>query len=114
MIFMAGCAGREAQPVKIYQRGDETSSCDELKRHASVHEQMGVKKKEIKNKQTWNVVWVITGVFVIFPFFFMDLKGAEEAELEALKQRYEHLWEIARDNECEWALEATAAAELGR
>lgn len=104
MILMAGCAGRDAQPVLVYQPGDENRSCEELSRRGgTIQEHIVTKKKEVKHKQTMNVVWIIGGVLILVPFFFMDLKGAEEAELEALKQRYARLRTIAVDKGCSWA-----------
>lgn len=38
---------------------------------------------------------------MLFPWFFMDLGHAEEEEVNAYRQRYNHLASIAADKDCD-------------
>ena len=43
---------------------------------------------------------IITGLFVIIPFFFMDLKNGDKVELQAYRQRYNSLTLLAAKKGC--------------
>jgi hypothetical protein len=43
------------------------------------------------NKFGTNALWATAGVFLIVPFFFMDMKDAEKIEFEAMRQRHNRL-----------------------
>jgi hypothetical protein len=47
-----------------------------------------------------NVALGVTGFFFIVPLFFMDLSQAEQIEVDAYRQRYNHLLIIAADKQC--------------
>ena len=42
----------------------------------------------------------IAGIFLVVPFFFMDLSKAEQIEVNALIKRHNHLVEIADNKDC--------------
>jgi hypothetical protein len=98
--FYAGCAGREANPVSVYMPGDAKRDC------ASLQIEMGNIQTEITeklpdiDKTGYNTVCIITGLFIIVPFFFMDLKNADKTEVNALRQRYTALSLIAANRGC--------------
>ena len=101
-VTLAGCMGREANPVQIDQPGDREMSCMALK--ASIIQIDGqIKEKDelVTKKLGYNTIMFVGGFFLIVPWFFMDVKGAEEKENEALKQRRDHLFVIYADKECE-------------
>lgn len=47
-----------------------------------------------------NTLWAVAGVFLIVPFFFMDLKDAEKVEYEAMKTRRDRLLVYAAEKNC--------------
>jgi len=52
------------------------------------------------NKTGKNTALGVTGFFLIVPLFFMDLSKAEQIELNALRQRYNHLVLISGEKNC--------------
>ncbi len=81
--------------------GDENRSCEALQAEMVQNQQeIAEKKEKVGNKAVTNVILGVTGFFVIVPWFFMDLKGAEETEIEALQQRYKRLVVIATEKGC--------------
>ena len=95
-----GCAGRAPNPVMIQQYGDDNKSCQGLEREMTfIHGEIQrlVPQTEKTGK---NVALGVTGFFFIVPLFFMDLSKAEQIEIDAYRQRYNHLLIIAGDREC--------------
>ena len=73
VVMVLGCAGRDAHPVSAYQYGDEKKSCEMLEREltqtkANIHKLIPETEKTGKN-----VALGVAGVFLIVPWFFMDL-----------------------------------------
>lgn len=100
-IVLASCAGQEANPVAIYIPGDENKSCNALKAEiANIDKQITRKKAQKSSKEGENLLWFIGGFLLIVPWFFMDLKEAEETEIAALQQRKDALLVIAADKNC--------------
>ncbi len=87
-VLLAGCAGRTAQPVSIYQPGDQQRTAESIQAEL-VQIDSDIKAKE-SNRQgivLGNVALGVLGFFLLFPWFFMDFKDADGTEIEALKQR---------------------------
>ena len=82
VLVLSGCAGSAPNAVLSYQPGDEKRSCTSL-------------KAEIGQ----NVALGITGIFLIVPWFFMDVKGKEAVELSALRHRNRNLRQFAANKE---------------
>lgn len=61
---------------------------------------MVVKNQKIHERDAGNLICIVTGVFVIFPFFFMDVKKSFETEIAALKARKRALMTIFHDKGC--------------
>lgn len=51
-------------------------------------------------KTGMNTALGITGLFIIVPWFFMDFSESEQIEINAYRQRYNHLALIAMDKNC--------------
>jgi hypothetical protein len=100
-IFFTGCAGREAYPVASYIAGDEKKSCTVLKAEMAQLEADIANKLPKSDKTLGNVLLGAAGCFVIVPWFFMDLKGADKIEVEAMQRRYNALSIFAADKGCE-------------
>ncbi len=101
MIFIAGCGGHMANPVERYSPGDENKSCNALKAETEqLDQEIVLKQQEIKKRDGLNIVYFVTGWFIIVPWFFMDVKGSQEVELDALRARKKALSIIYADNGC--------------
>jgi len=101
-ILLAGCAGREANPCAAYLPGDENRSCAALQAEVA---QLQVDMQRLlpkTDKGLTNALWATAGVFVIFPFFFMDFKDAEKIEFEAMRVRHNRLLIYAAEKECDF------------
>lgn len=100
-IFMTGCASSVANPVPVAQVGDETKSCDAIANEMQKMVTAQIEADSDKDKQIGtNAALAITGIFLIVPWFFMDLGGAASAEQKAAKARYERLQQMQMDKRC--------------
>ena len=98
--LVIGCAGRAANPVMIQQYGDDRRTCQALEREM-VFIQDEIQRLIPQTEKTGkNVALGVTGFFFIVPLFFMDLSQAEQIEVDAYRQRYNHLLIIAGDKQC--------------
>ena len=100
-VFFAGCAGREANPIAIYLPGDENRSCEGLKAEVAQLQADMQRLLPKTNKRVTNTLWATAGVFLIVPFFFMDLKGAEKIEFDAMRRRHNRLLIYAAEKGCD-------------
>ncbi len=99
-VMVVGCAGRAANPVMVHQYGDERKSCKALEREISFTED-GIRRLLPQTEKTGkNVVLGVTGFFFLVPLFFMDFSKAEQIEVNALRQRYNHLVILAEEKNC--------------
>jgi hypothetical protein len=99
-LMLTGCGGRAANPVLIQQYGDDRKSCESLEVEISQIEGEIQRLMPKTEKTGKNVALGVTGVFFIVPLFFMDLSQAEQIEVEAYRQRYNHLVIMATEKEC--------------
>ncbi len=100
-ITWTGCAGTDPNPIAVYQPGDENKSCPALKAEiANIDKQITRKKAQKSKQESDNVLWFVTGWFLIVPWFFMDLKENEKPEIDALQQRKDALIVIAAEKDC--------------
>jgi len=110
-IFIAGCGGHNANPVDRYMLGDEKKSCNALYAEVSnIDTEIALKNRSKTDRDTWNVIFFVTGFLVIVPWFFIDPKGAPEVEIEALKGRKNALQILHADKNCGTPAEPVAAA----
>lgn len=101
MFFASGCAGSGPNPVARYSPEDEKRNCASLKAELKANEKEVAKKTaEQTNKTNQNLILGASGVFLIAPWFFMDLKGKEAGEIEALERRNAALRRIAAAKGC--------------
>lgn len=100
VTMLIGCAGRDAYPVSAYQYGDEKKSCKALDMELNLTEENMQRLMPETEKTGKNVALGVAGVFLIVPWFFMDLTKSEQIELEALRQRYNQLLIISEDKDC--------------
>jgi hypothetical protein len=100
LSLIIGCAGRAPNPVMVQKYGDDKMSCQALEREMAFIEGEIHRLVPETEKTNKNVVLGITGLLFIVPLFFMDLSKAEQTEVNAYRQRYNHLMIIAGDMQC--------------
>lgn len=100
LLFLVGCGGRAANPVMIQQYGDGKKSCQSLEMELSQIENEIQQLMPKTNKAGKNIALGVAGAFFIVPWFFMDLSQAEQMEVNAFRQRYNHLLIITSEKKC--------------
>jgi hypothetical protein len=100
VAFCFACAGRAANPVMVHQYGDEKKSCQALEREMAFIQGEIQRLIPQTEKTGKNVALGVTGFFFLVPLLFMDLSQAEQMEVDAYRQRYNHLLIIASDKQC--------------
>ena len=100
LILLAGCAGREARPIQVYQPGDHEMDCATIAIEMDHLRASMVELSPKTSKTGYNATMIVGGALVGVPFFFMDLKGAEKVEFEALRGRYNLLLGIGTEKDC--------------
>jgi hypothetical protein len=101
-VFLTSCAGRMANPIPSYLPGDENRSCQALQAEMAQLQSDMQRILPETNKFGYNAVCAAGGVFLIFPFFFMDLKDADKIEWEAMRTRYNRLLIYAAEKGCDF------------
>lgn len=99
--ILPGCAGSQPNPVDRYMPGDEKKSCQSLYAETQgIHNEIELRNKKIKERDTWNVVFFVTGFLVIVPWFLIDCKNSYETEIAAYRERENNLKIIYAEKEC--------------
>lgn len=101
IVALTGCAGRAANPVMIQQYGDNAKSCAALEYDMAFVESEVQRLVPSTEKTGKNVALGVTGAFFLVPLFFMDFSQAEQMEVNAYRQRYNHLAILAMERGCE-------------
>jgi hypothetical protein len=99
--MISGCAGRAANPVAIHQFGDDGKSCQALKGELRNIENSVQRLVPQSEKTGKNVALGVVGVFVWPAWLFMDLSSAEKEEINAYRNRHDHLVSIAEAKQCQ-------------
>jgi len=99
-LIVVGCAGRPANPVMVYQPDDKTRSCDALERELELIEEDIAELLPKTDKADKNTQLGVVGIFLLVPFFFMDLSKSEQVEANALTKRYNYLLTVGEENSC--------------
>lgn len=101
LLILSGCASRPPNTISTYMPGDADRSCSSIMHEMSnIENEMNRKWGEKNNQTGANVALGVAGFFLIVPWFFMDLSGAEKTEWEAYKKRYEYLNILLTDKGC--------------
>lgn len=98
--LVVGCAGRTASPVAVTQTNDINKSCELLDIEMSQIENNIQRLIPESKKAGKNVALGITGLVVWPAWLFMDLSSAEKQEINAYRQRYDHLSNLSRQKHC--------------
>ncbi len=100
-LIFVGCASRPPNTISTYMPGDTDRSCQSIMLEMSNIENEMNRKWSEKNQQIGtNVALGVAGAFLIVPWFFMDLSGAEKTEWEAYKKRFDYLNLLLTDKKC--------------
>ena len=100
-MALYGCAGSAPNPVLSYQPGDEKRSCQGLRAEIAANEAEAIRlTSERRQKFRQNVALGVAGAFLIVPYFFIDVKGKESAEFNALLHRNRTLRQFAAAKDC--------------
>jgi hypothetical protein len=100
LVLLGGCGGRPANPVVVYQPGDQERSCAVLERELAYIEDEIFDLMPQTEKT--NTPLAIASVFLYVPIFFMDIRKSEQIEVNALTKRYNHLLAIGESNHCDF------------
>lgn len=96
-----GCASRSPNPIPVAQVGDDTKTCDAITNEMQQMVDAKLIAEGDGNTQVGkNVALGITGVFLIVPWFFMDLGNASTVEQRAAQARFQRLQQMAVDKKC--------------
>ena len=100
-ISFMGCASRSPNPIPVAQVGDDTKTCDAITNEMQQMVDAKLIAEGDGNTQVGkNVALGITGVFLIVPWFFMDLGNASTVEQRAAQARFQRLQQMAIDKKC--------------
>jgi hypothetical protein len=100
LLLITSCAGRQAQPVQVVRSSDLQLSCANLDQEQLVLDSEARKLAGETDKTAKNASLAVAGVFLIVPYFFIDLSEAEEIELNALRARYMRLQRLKEMKSC--------------
>jgi len=99
-VSLMGCAGRKPNPIESHMPGDTKLTCQAIYVETRQIERKMDRLEPKINKFATNTLWGIAGVFLIFPFFFMDVKDAEKIEYQAYQERLDRLEVLAIERKC--------------
>lgn len=99
-VLSAACGGRVANPVVVEQYDDSRKGCKALQTEMAGIRQEVSRLLPQTDKTGKNVALGVAGAFLLVPWFFMDMSHAEQEEINAYRQRYNHLSAIAADKGC--------------
>ena len=100
-MALSGCASTPANPVPVAQVGDDTKTCDAIVNEMQQMIAAQDKAAADRNSQVGtNVALGVTGIFLIVPWFFMDLGATATVEQKAAAARFQRLQQMAIDKKC--------------
>lgn len=101
LAILSGCATTKPNPVVLSQTGDETKTCIRLSHEMDENRAIITGTETASNVQTRrNVIYGITGAFILIPWFFMDLGNAPTVERQAAQSRIDRLQSIYNEKQC--------------
>lgn len=100
-IALSGCASTPANPVPVAQVGDDTKTCDAIVNEMQQMIAAQDKAAADRNAQIGtNAALGVVGIFLIVPWFFMDLGATASVEQKAAAARFQRLQQMAADKKC--------------
>lgn len=101
LLFVVGCTGMAPNPVAMYQPGDEHKNCASLRMEIeSIDLKIAIRGDIKKAKHLSNFIKLASTYSLLIPWLFVDLKDAEQIEIEALQQRKKVVLVLAAEKGC--------------
>ncbi len=98
LLVLGACETRDAKPVQIYRQSDHQMACLAIADEQTFIEGEIARLLPESDKRDQNMTLAILGGLLAVPF--IDLSDVERIELNAYKDRYERLDEIAAKKDC--------------
>lgn len=112
-LLLSGCSSRQPNVMSTYIPGDSERSCSSLMYEKDkLNSEMTAKWSEKNHQNGTNVALGIAGAFLIVPWFFMDMSGAERTEWESYKKRFDYLGVLMADKKCSIDKNATVDTNM--
>jgi hypothetical protein len=100
VCLITACAGRNPRPVDTMKVTDKEMTCEQIQNELLLANNEISRLSVDADKTAKNVALGVAGWFLIIPWFFMDLKNAEKAEMEAYRQRLNNLNLLYMNKRC--------------
>lgn len=100
VCLITACAGRNPRPVDAMKVTDKEMTCEQIQNELLLANNEIIRLSVDADKTAKNVALGVAGWFLIIPWFFMDLKNAEKAEMEAYRQRLNNLNLLYMNKRC--------------
>ena len=101
VAILSGCATTQSNPIPIAQTGDENKTCALLFQEIGDARARVVAADQAGTVQTRkNVIYGVTGFFILVPWFFMDLGNAPDLEKKAAHDRLARLEVLRSGKKC--------------
>jgi hypothetical protein len=102
LAMLGGCAGRDAAPVTVAQTGDQSLSCQQIAAEQQNNAtRINALIEEDENAHNSNIAIGVVGALLFWPALFaIDATDAQEVEIQALKDRTNHLNNLALQKHC--------------
>ena len=101
VLALSACGGRDPWPVPWNQPGDEASTCSKLIEEVTQNETEIIRRLPAQDQSGRNAVLYGAGVFLILPWFAMDLRLADSIEIRAYFERNAWLRELGARKRCD-------------
>ena len=105
LFFVQGCAGRAAHPVQVTQSGDNKKTCKSLRKETKqIRQNLKKMIPAIKKADKKRTLLMVSGGFLIIPWFFLDLSDADKIEANAQRARYNYLIDRGVNRNCHFII----------
>ncbi|EKP7210740.1 hypothetical protein P3911_004470 [Salmonella enterica] len=100
---LSGCVHSEPNmTIQEYKPGDNDASCDMLRSYVSnAQREYDTAKQAHTDQIVSNVVYSVTGAFIIIPWFFIDTSDAHSADMRNANARIANLKVIQASKHCD-------------
>ena len=101
VLPLYACGGRDPRPIAWSQPGDYELKCPELVSEVTHNEDEIIRRLPQQDQSGRNVFFYTAGVFLILPWFAMDLRYADAIEIRAYFDRNAWLRELGARQNCD-------------
>ena len=105
LFFAQSCAGRATHPVQVAQSGDSKKTCKSLhKETKKIRQKIKKMIPAVKKADKKRTLLMVSGGFLIVPWFFLDLSDADKIETNAKRARHNYLVDVAKKRNCRFTV----------